>query len=279
MFRKSIAVFLSFVMVLSFSMPAFAQGPIDPPGRQMAEMVSNKSLVALGDSITAGYGLERNLNRVSREAYPQLLGDEFGYRVTNLAVAGMTSGELLEMVKNNSRYRNVIEKADVIVVNTGGADLLHQLIMITETGTLNPVALQAAIAEVLSNIGNTLTVIRTELNTTAPILLYGLYNPLYEGHPAFEGTELTYTSLNLLISIATQGTYQNIDDLMETAINANIVAFTDIPLSGGIYVDAFAAYNDQNKATLLVDYVHPSRKGHMALFFAALKAMGLPVAA
>ena len=83
--RKTVAILLALMMVFSLAGTTFAQPPERPdvPG-------PNQSLVALGDSITAGYGLERNLNRVSRKAYPQLLGDEIGYRVTNLAVAGMT---------------------------------------------------------------------------------------------------------------------------------------------------------------------------------------------
>ena len=249
--RRTVAILLALMMVLSLAGTVFAQPPERPdvPGPK-------QSLVALGDSITAGYGLERNLNRVSRKAYPQLLGDEIGYRVTNLAVAGMTSCEVLEAVQSNNRYRNAIARADIIILNVGGADMLGFLVEFLNPSTPDPDsglfigALGANIAAILGEI--------SALNPGVPILLFNIYEP----YPlAFVLGSEVYSSLIPLLF----------------GVNLTIESFAALP--SVYFVDAYAAFDvypgsESEKAGLLfVDEVHPSELGQELLFEAAYKVL------
>ena len=259
--RRTVAILLALMMVLSLAGTVFAQPPERPdvPGPK-------QSLVALGDSITAGYGLERNLNWVSRKAYPQLLGDEIGCRVTNLAVAGMTSCEVLEAVQSNNRYRNAIARADIIILNVGGADMLGYLRGILATGAIDIEELQAGIELAGDNIAGILDEIRTDLNSHAPILLYGLYNPICDNSPYFDD-DFTYGILNYAISLASGGSFADLDAIVEY-VNSGIIvaAYT----SGSLYVDAFTPFDQDDKSSLFIaDGVHPSEEGQELLFEAA----------
>ncbi len=79
-----------------------------------------KSYVALGDSISAGYGLE-SLN----DSFPTLLTAQLGseYTLSNKAVSGDTTTDLLEHLKT-ADYKQAVSAADVITVTIGGNDLL-----------------------------------------------------------------------------------------------------------------------------------------------------------
>ena len=245
--RKTLAILLAVIMVLSLAVTAFAQPPERPnvPGPK-------QSLVALGDSITAGYGLERNLNRVSRKAYPQLLGDEIGYRVTNLAVSGMTSCEVLEAVLYNNRYRNAIARADMIILNVGGADMLGFLAEFLNPYTPEPCPFDF-ITGLSSNIMSILGQIEV-LNPDVPILLFNIYEP----YPlAFILETEDYDSLLPLLA----GVNAAIAGIAET----NNLYFVD---AYG-YFDAFHESKYVKAGLLFVDEVHPSALGQVLLFEAA----------
>ncbi len=81
---------------------------------------TGKSYVSLGDSITAGYGLE-SVN----DAFPTLLAAELGndYTLSNKAVSGDTTTDLLAHLKK-ADYKQAVAAADVVTVTIGGNDLL-----------------------------------------------------------------------------------------------------------------------------------------------------------
>lgn len=77
--------------------------------------------IALGDSITAGYGLES-----TDLAYPKIFADKRQLALTNQGVSGMTGSELLESIKANED----ISKANIITVSIGSNNLLQPLMRI-----------------------------------------------------------------------------------------------------------------------------------------------------
>jgi lysophospholipase L1-like esterase len=79
-------------------------------------------VVALGDSETTGAGDPSGLGWVGR--YARLLRTKRGLRadVTNLAVEGKTSAELLSEVRRDPTTRKTIAKAQVVLLGIGGAD-------------------------------------------------------------------------------------------------------------------------------------------------------------
>lgn len=77
--------------------------------------------IALGDSITEGYGLEDK-----GIAYPSVFAEKRQLSLTNAGVSGMTGNELLEYIKTDDN----ISQAQVITVSIGSNDLLQPLIEI-----------------------------------------------------------------------------------------------------------------------------------------------------
>ncbi len=92
---------------------ARSSGPGEPPLR----------LVALGDSITAGYGVE------PMKTYPELVAEGLRARagrdvlVRNLGVNGLRAGGLVELLREDAQYREAVAAADVITINIGTNDL------------------------------------------------------------------------------------------------------------------------------------------------------------
>lgn len=99
---------------------------------------STPTYVALGDSITTGYGLENfNNNDVSNKAsaksFVNKLGKRLGANTINLGVEGLDSTGLLSTVANPATEEQKavaenIKKADVITVSIGGNNLLLPLV-------------------------------------------------------------------------------------------------------------------------------------------------------
>lgn len=80
---------------------------LDPPG---------KTIVCLGDSITAGVGVGPG------EAYPDLLAKELGVEVVNAGVPGDTAAQGL------ARLRRVLDEDPwLVVVELGGNDILRRM--------------------------------------------------------------------------------------------------------------------------------------------------------
>jgi lysophospholipase L1-like esterase len=81
------------------------------------------NVVALGDSDATGEGDPTRLGWVGR--YARLLRERLGLKVavTNLAVNGKTSDELLSQLRSESRTRGLVKRAHVVLFGIGGADL------------------------------------------------------------------------------------------------------------------------------------------------------------
>ncbi len=111
---KIISVFLSAVMLLGIiPMNAFAAGL--------------PSYVALGDSISTGYGLEDyTVGTVPTNSFSHLIADEMGYDLTNLAVDGNTAPGILAQLSSEA-VQTAVRNADLITITCGGNDLMGAL--------------------------------------------------------------------------------------------------------------------------------------------------------
>lgn len=77
--------------------------------------------VALGDSISSGYGLEEEAQR-----FTQQVAYENGYTLISLAQNGETSQTLLQRLQDPEAMEGVAQ-ADVLTMTIGGNDLMHAL--------------------------------------------------------------------------------------------------------------------------------------------------------
>jgi acyl-CoA thioesterase I len=90
--------------------------PLVPP----KEMLASPKIIAFGDSLTAGFGLEEI------ESYPYLLqqrlrADGYDYEVVNAGVSGDTTLGGLERID----WTLAIENAEVLILELGANDLLR----------------------------------------------------------------------------------------------------------------------------------------------------------
>ena len=79
------------------------------------------SYVALGDSITTGYGLGEDA-----QSFAEQVAAENGYSLTSLAADGATSSDLLVVVQAEGNAET-LSNADIVTITIGGNDLMNAL--------------------------------------------------------------------------------------------------------------------------------------------------------
>lgn len=102
--------------LLSFALAFFLVISFIPNEIKAAD---EKNYLALGDSISTGYGLSQN-------GFVEQITDKYGYNLTNSAADGETSKSLLDKLNNDS-LKSDIENSDVITLTIGGNDLMNAL--------------------------------------------------------------------------------------------------------------------------------------------------------
>jgi uncharacterized repeat protein (TIGR02543 family) len=91
------------------------------PASALAAGGEQKSYVALGDSITTGYGLDE------AQSFAEQIAKQKGYTLNDsLASDGATSTDLLEVVTSEANA-DTLKNADLITVTIGGNDLMDAL--------------------------------------------------------------------------------------------------------------------------------------------------------
>lgn len=140
--------------------------------------VHAKTVVALGDSITTGYGVDE------RESYASLFCNELGRKTNenvvceNFSVNGFTSNQLLGKIKEDEVVE-AIKKSDYILMSIGGNDFLQELTSNLST-YLSVQKDYPKVGSIGNNLVTNLTFILddiTRINPHVQILLVPLYNP------------------------------------------------------------------------------------------------------
>ena len=81
---------------------------------------SEDELVVLGDSIAAGYGIED-----PEDVYGYLVSYERDFMLSNYAVSGDDTTDLLQLIEKNRQVKNHLKTAETVVISIGGNDFLH----------------------------------------------------------------------------------------------------------------------------------------------------------
>lgn len=151
--------------------------------------------VAFGDSIAAGFGLDS-----PSEAYPSILAEALGFKLSNLAQNGQTSEELKARIAGLSKKeKDMVSEAHLITISIGGNDLIgekNRKVVLSEA-LLSVLSGDYTMSDEMTEIYQTLkdnlvasvSMLR-ELNPDAVILLQTLYNP-------YLGGEYTYLGYNI----------------------------------------------------------------------------------
>ena len=264
--KRLFSIILAAVMATGMTCTAFAAGPT--------------RILALGDSITTGYGL----NNPENECFTALLGE--GYSINNKAVNGNTVTGIANQLKTGAITQQEIAAADAITITIGGNDLLALLYAKAaayNTGNKNlelalltsaPALLDKNSPDYLINspeftatlslYQETLTAVTTALRQANPdvkIIVATQYNPYMECkgitlqgvslEPLYAGVEDGVNSLNAaILTGAETGGYRVAD--VKTAFDAAHSAGSDLSNA------------NPDMAALDLDF-HPTAAGHAVL--------------
>ena len=205
---------------------------------------NTKSLVALGDSITFGFGLGTTNLQPSPEAFPYLIGKAGNLSVTDLGVPGLTSSGLLTDLATTS-FQKAVKGASVITLDIGSNDLLQPA---TKDGlftgqTITPTELAQFATVVQQFTTNLQTTLQTlvKLNPTAKIVVYNIYNPV----PSSDTT--AHAVADQVLSA------------MNAAIAQEAGAF-HLPVA-----NAYSAFSGHVSQYILTGNVHPNAQGQAVL--------------
>ncbi|HZG78161.1 MAG TPA: GDSL-type esterase/lipase family protein [Paenibacillus sp.] len=146
-------------------------------------------IVALGDSLTFGYGDSTGRGYVGR--LRELLEERTGvptHIVGNFAANGYTTLQVLADLNEREGIAEALRRADLVVMTVGGNDLLRL------GDEIDVEAFRENIPETQANIREILVTIR-DITPEAPIYYIGLYNPFIE-YTDIEGTSLAVQAWN-----------------------------------------------------------------------------------
>lgn len=261
--KKTLKKFISFVAVLSLlaslAIPASAAKP--------------EFMLAIGDSITTGYGLDGydEANPYDCESYTNILAESLGLKARdsyiNKAVNGATSADLLKYLPEIENY---IGYSDLIVVTVGGNDLLQSISIVASAVAGKTVTGLSASIDVLTatapekfatlstntsfqtKMGAVLTSFATNLTATAKIIK--------ENAP--DARVIFLKQYNPLKNVPGFADFGNFADTLFASINASI---DTVCAANGFEVADVPSVIDINAAALtnMLNYdIHPNADGH-----------------
>lgn len=149
--------------------PAVHQSPTDPTSATVATKRTMR-IVVLGDSLAHGFGDASGLG-FAGDVAADYRHAGYGVIETNLGIDGLTSRGLLPQVRQVS-IRNLVRRADVLLVSIGGNDLHNA----AGLPTVQIQRVNRAQRTFLTNLSTLMTELRHE-NPSATIAVVGLYNP------------------------------------------------------------------------------------------------------
>ncbi|RIV20275.1 SGNH/GDSL hydrolase family protein [Alicyclobacillaceae bacterium I2511] len=228
--------------------------------RSLGADVPHKTLVALGDSIPFGYNLPgATPGHPSKEAYPYHLAMGQAWQVKDLAVPGLTSGQLLSKLATPV-FQQDLREANLVVLDIGSNDLLdttqglqYRGGSLTAAGSFHSTA---QVAQAVTRFSHNLQaiVLQIQSQTTAPLILVNLYDP-------FPDASLLH-------------------DLGEQAIAAANGVLDEVAAADRLPVaNAYAAFNHhQGTLVRLAELdVHPTLAGQQALAEAVQRVLLHPL--
>lgn len=235
---QSIAVLSCLLLVTGFSLalnnilaPPKQQPPTTQKDSQTKKIPKTGLLVGLGDSLTRGIGDEKGIGYLGL-VRQQLLEKNSSVQITNLAISGQTSSQLVEQLKQ-PQVQNQLAGAEWITLTIGGNDLKNNIEGFEKLDTTKVEKSREAFTNHLKEI---LTSIRTQ-NPESPIFLFSLYNPYGD----LEESQLTS---------------QTVMKWNETIQSASS-AFPEV-----IVIPTYDLFQLQPSKYLASDHFHPNHLGH-----------------
>ena len=204
-------------------------------------------LVGIGDSLTQGVGDE-----LKRDGYIGRLQQHFSQYegieevlLTNTAKRGRRSDQLLKMLKDGE-IDHQIRKANIITLTIGGNDIMK--VVKKDLFNLKVEAFEKELKKFERNYEHILEEIR-EINSTAPIIIMGLYNPI---------TIVTNEKSEFDLIL------KNWNDTIQDAAHSD---------SNACYVPINRLFMTNTNLVYHTDFFHPNSKGYQLVIEEIVKLM------
>ncbi len=258
--KKALCSALAAAMFLFSPCAAFAENT-EAPDFNVA-VNAPPQIVFVGDSITAGYGLEGYSpdNKLTCDSFANILSRDFEKELPaqaefsswNEGRDGRTSAQLLELLQSG-KLDDELKEADAVVVSIGGNDMLGILTSIIKSrkkpldAIEKVLSIGADLDTALDGFEKNMPLIADELNsrTDGQIFVQTLYDPLED------------TGISMLNDLAAEKFER---------FNSIIAAASE---NGTKYklCDVFTAFKGKAKElTKIEDYdIHPNAEGHKVL--------------
>lgn len=197
-----------------------------------------KLYLALGDSITAGYGV------ASPFSFPTIYANFLrrhnpDIKLLNYGVNGLTTSSLLNQLKANNSLRQAVSQASLMSLTIGSNDLLRLI------GNSNQPIKTSQLPIILGNMGKTLMLIGQEirfLNPVVTVKVATLYNPLPAGPYAHY--------------------YVQVQGIID---NANAMIFMVAKHYGFVVVNLDREIKGKESSFIGQDHVHPTATGYQMI--------------
>jgi len=234
--------------------------------------------LALGDSISTGYGLDD----IENNLFVNKIEKEYKLDLTNLAVDGMDTTIMLNLLKSESKdgitYRENIKNADLITISMGGNNLLQPLMEMMKKGLgLDSSATGIQLQEAMKNNPNSLTILATSLQN--PQIVQSLSSKVELFTKEFPEIINIIKTLNPNAEIMIQTIYNPLNDVKELSALANGVdpffqGMNKTIREGNVLgykvvevYEKFKSNDSQVPLTNMAEFdVHPNKYGHQLIF-------------
>ncbi|MCD7847703.1 MAG: GDSL-type esterase/lipase family protein [Oscillospiraceae bacterium] len=245
--------------------------------------MNSTTYLALGDSITAGYGL----SDPDSECFVSIFGDEIGATTINYGVSGLTAATLSETLATGE-YDTYLAMVDVVTLTIGGNDLMHAFyeyllslynaaygteLTVTDVQTwfTDGTSYQQEIATVMAlltsdeGIAGATAAVSTAA-TTALADIQSIITKILTVNP--DVVILLANQYNPYASLAVLEDYAAISNLFDTAVTAFNALLTQVGAMGDnvVVVDVYSAGVATNVNILTMNFdFHPNASGHATI--------------
>lgn len=259
-------------IVLNQAIPAAKPILESAPSNEVVKNQKEKiHFVAVGDSLTEGIGDE-----TKRGGFVPIVTNDIEerYRLTsveveNYGVAGERSDQILKRMKKENKILKNIASADILTLTVGGNDLM-KVIQDNFFG-LSIKTFQKPQAKYQKRVAEIITLMQKE-NQTAPIYVFGIYNPFYLNFPEITDMQKIVDNWNLATEETTKE-FQNvhfipINDLLyrgldnEVGIDSTLDSSAEADLKSSNSSDLNIV---DNNALYDQDKFHPNNLGYQLM--------------
>lgn len=249
----------------------------DTTDKEKGDTEETMIYVALGDSLTHGYGLaDKQKDRFSAVIAEKLRADGYICSEFNYGVDGLTSDGLLEML--NAGQCSMTGRADLITIDIGANDVLHTASMLAAYAMYDMAAPEDEYESIQTELDNSLDQYRSNFETLidnikrknpdARIICATIYNP-------YKNLDMTIQAPDGEVSLS------EYTDTVVTRLN-NVMK--EVAADKGIEVaDSYTAFeltnktvlNAKNDATGTNMDIHPNKDGYALMaeaFYQVIKS-------